>query len=183
MIYLLKKSPILILSFLLIYNSVNAQNKEHYVDKRGFVVKIGDYAEDFYINYADGRKSEKLSDLKGKVVMLQFTASWCGVCRTEMPHIERDIWQKYKNKGMRVIGIDLKETIDKVKIFSKIMKITYPLALDEEGDIFSLFAHKNAGVTRNVLIDKEGKIVFLTRLYKKKEFKELIKTIDLLINQ
>ena len=180
---LIKIISVLTLLFLLIYNSANAQDEEIYVDKRGFVVKIGDYAEDFYINYADDRKSEKLSDLKGKIVMLQFTASWCGVCRTEMPHIEKDIWQKYKNKGMRVIGIDLKETIDKVKNFSKIMKITYPLALDEEGDIFSLYAHKSAGVTRNVLIDKEGKIVFLTRLYKEKEFKELIKKIDLLINE
>jgi len=183
MVLIRKKTSILILMLILLSNMVNAQSQADYVDDRGFVVKIGDFAEDFYINYADSKKSIKLSELKGKVVMLQFTASWCGVCRVEMPHIEKDIWKKYKSKGLVVIGIDLKETLEKVKNFAKIMKITYPLALDENGDIFTLFAHKSAGVTRNVLIDKKGKIVFLTRLYKKKEFKELIKKIDLLINQ
>lgn len=180
----IKKISALILIFFLSYNISFAQEEEeNYVDKRGFTVKIGDFADDFYINYVDDRKPIKLSALQGKVVMLQFTASWCGVCRKEMPHIENEIWNKYKNKGLIVIGIDLKETPEKVKNFSKFMKISYPLALDEKGDIFTLFAHKNAGVTRNVLIDKNGKIVFLTRLYKKQEFKKLIKKIDLLVNK
>jgi len=183
MIQIVKKLQTLILVLLFIGNSVNVQSQENYVDDKGFVVKIGDFAEDFYINYADGRKSKRLSDLKGKVVMLQFTASWCGVCRKEMPHIEGDIWKKYKSKGIVVIGIDLKETLEQVNRFSKTMGITYPLALDENGDIFTLFAHKNAGVTRNVLIDKTGKIVFLTRLYKKQEFKKLINKIDLLLDE
>ncbi len=182
MTILIKKLLILII-LMFIYNTIFTQTNVNYVDERGFIVKIGDFAEDFYIEYADGRKSIKLSKLKGKVVMLQFTASWCGVCRREMPHIEKEIWRTYKNKGLIVIGIDLKETIDEVKSFAKIMKITYPLALDEDGSIFTLFAHKNAGVTRNVLIDKKGKIVFLTRLYKKTEFKKLINKIDFLVNE
>ncbi|MBN1252828.1 MAG: TlpA family protein disulfide reductase [Bacteroidales bacterium] len=179
---ILKKLSILTITFILLNSILKAQTSESNVDQKGFVIRIGDNAEDFYINYADGRKSEKLSDLKGKVVMLQFTASWCGVCRKEMPHIENDIWKKYKDKGLIIIGIDLKETIDKAQNFSKIMKITYPLALDEEGEIFSLYAHPNAGVTRNVLIDKNGKIVFLTRLFEENEFKEMIKKIEILLN-
>lgn len=53
-------------------------------DAAGYIVKVGDEAPDFEMTLTDGSKV-KLSDLKGKVVMLQFTASWCGVCRKEMP--------------------------------------------------------------------------------------------------
>ncbi len=109
--------------------------------------------------------------------MLQFTASWCGVCRKEMPFIESDIWQVYKDKGLVLIGIDRGEPVEKVVDFAKIMKITYPLALDEKSEIFTKFADKAAGVTRNILIDRNGKIVFLTRLYDTAEFEALKKKI------
>jgi peroxiredoxin len=105
--------------------------------------------------------------------MLQFTASWCGVCRKEMPDIEKQIWQVYKNKPFMVIGVDRDEPLEKVIEFAKQTGITYQLALDPGADIFGLFADKKAGVTRNVLIDSDGKIVFLTRLYNHDEFEQL----------
>lgn len=114
--------------------------------------------------------------------MLQFTASWCSVCRKEMPFIERDIWLKHKNnKDFVLLGIDLDEPIEKVKKFKEDIKITYPLALDPGGKIFGLFAAKNAGVTRNVILDKTGKIVYMTRLYKEEEFAEMVNVIETLL--
>ena len=173
---------IILIAYIFSHIFVFAQEETSYADNRGFVVKFGQQAPDFKIVYANGKSSVKLSDLKGELVLLQFTASWCGVCRKEMPHIEKQIWQAYKNKGIHVIGIDRKEPLEKVKEFAGIMKITYPLALDLDDMIYTLYAHPNSGVTRNVLIDKNGKIVFLTRLYEKKEFKELIRKINELIN-
>lgn len=146
-------------------------------DSRGYVVKVGDKAPDFTIQYLDG-STKQLSELRGKTIMLQFTASWCGVCRKEMPHIESDIQQKYKdNPNFVLIGIDLKETQEKTADFARLMKITYPLALDLDGSIFNKYAEKNAGVTRNVIIDKEGNVVFLTRLYDPVEFEAMKKKI------
>lgn len=147
-------------------------------DERGFIVKLGDLAPDFDIIFSDGKPSMKLSALKGKVVLLQFTASWCGVCVKEMPHIEKEIWNKFKNKGLHVFGIDRKENKEKVLKFAKKTKVTYPLLMDEEGEIFELFAAQNAGVTRNILVDKDGKIVFMTRLFVKQEFNQLIQKIE-----
>jgi peroxiredoxin len=150
-------------------------------DKRGFVVKVGDMAPDFTVNYADGRKSVKLSDLRGKVVMLQFTASWCSVCRKEMPHIEKEIWKVFKDKDFALLGVDRGEKQEVVNKFAKKMKVTYPLILDEESEIFQLYADKRSGVTRNVIIDKSGKIVFLTRLFERNEFDAMIDKIKELL--
>ena len=121
----------------------------------------------------------KLSDLRGKVVMLQFTASWCGVCRKEMPFIEKDIWQKLKDiEAIAPYGADRDEPLDKVVSFAKQTGVTYPLGLDPGADIFAKYADRKAGITRNVLIDKAGKIVMLTRLYNTEEFASLCKKID-----
>ena len=143
-------------------------------DSTGYIVKVGEAAPDFTITLTDG-KQVTLSSLRGKVVMLQFTASWCGVCRKEMPFIEKDIWLKHKdNADFALIGIDL----DKVLAFAKSTGVTYPLGLDPGADIFAKYALRESGITRNVLIDKEGKIVKLTRLYNEEEFASLVQTIN-----
>ena len=166
----MKRNLLFILSLILISTYSIGQEKK--VTDEGYIVKVGDTAPDFTIREAGG-KTYKLSDLKGKVVMLQFTASWCSVCRTEMPFIEKEIWLEKKDAGLIVIGIDRDEPVDKVIGFRKDIKVTYPLALDPGADIFGLFAQKEAGVTRNVIIDRNGKIIFLTRLYKEEEFKNM----------
>ncbi len=174
-----------ILSVTLFSVSVMAQLKE--LPKKeipadyGYAVKLGQKLPDFEMTLANGEKI-KSSDLMGKVVMLQFTASWCSVCRKEMPHIESEIWQKHKsNKNFALFGIDMDEPLDKVKKFAEDMKITYPLALDPGAKIFYTFAVQGAGVTRNVIVDKNGKIVYLTRLYKEDEFNEMKEVIELLL--
>lgn len=141
-------------------------------DDRGYIVKVGDVVPDITLEYLDGTRTN-LSALRGKIVLLQFTASWCSVCRKEMPHLEKEIWQANKNKGLVFAGIDLKEPEEIVKQFAKTMNISYPLTLDVAGKKFYRFAAEGAGVTRNILIDKEGKIVYLTRLYDEAEFNGL----------
>ena len=148
-------------------------------EDRGYLVKVGDQApDDFELILQDGSKTS-LKELRGKTVVLQFTASWCSVCRKEMPHLEQ-MWQSYKDKNVVLIGVDRDEPLETVKKFHKDMKITYPLALDPGADIFGRFAHKKSGVTRNVVIDATGKIVYLTRLYDEKEFADMVKVIDTL---
>ena len=147
---------------------LSGKAQEVAADSTGYIVRVGEMAPNF-----------TLSELRGRVVMLQFTASWCGVCRKEMPFIEKDIWLKHKdNSAFALIGIDRDEPLDKVIAFGKSTGITYPLGLDPGADIFAKYALRNAGITRNVLIDKDGRIVMLTRLYNEKEFAALTKKID-----
>ena len=162
---------IVIILFFLSSSLLMGQVYEH-----GYIIRTGDKAPDFLIRETGGDEY-MLSDLRGNVVMLQFTASWCGVCRKEMPYIEREIWQEKKDEGLKVIGIDRDEPMATVKKFKEDTGITYPLALDPGAEIFSLYAEKNAGVTRNVIIDRDGTVIFLTRLFNPDEFNEMKEVI------
>jgi len=167
----------LLLALPLLFVCIQLQAQDDY----GYIVKKGDLAPDFETQSVDGT-SIKLSDLKGKVVMLQFTASWCSVCRKEMPHIEKEIWEKHReNPDFALFGIDLDEPAEKVEAFAKQIPVSYPLLLDPKGSIFYKYAENGAGVTRNVIIDKTGKIVFMTRLFKEDEFAEMKEVIDQLL--
>ncbi len=124
----------------------------------------------------------KLSDLRGKVVLLQFTASWCGVCREEMPHLEKEIWQKHSdNPDFEFIAVDRDEPVEKILKFKEVTGVTYPFVFDPQEKIFDLYALHDAGVTRNVLIDREGRIVLRTRLYNEDAFAQLVAKVDELL--
>lgn len=166
------KKPIFLLICFLFMTCFTAHSQQKTVYADNYIVKVGDQAPDFTIKEASG-SSYRLSSLKGKVIMLQFTASWCSVCRQEMPFIEKEIWQPGKPKGLVVLGIDRDEPEETVIKFRKDIKVSYPLCLDPGAGIFSLFAQKESGVTRNVIIGRNGKIIFLTRLFEKKEFDEM----------
>ena len=145
------------------------------------LVKIGEMAPDFTLTYVDGHQ-QKLSELRGKIIMLQFTASWCSVCKKEMPFIEKEIWQKHKDhKDFVLVGIDFKEGKTEIDKILSGTGITYPILLDPEGSIFEMYAEKGAGVTRNIIIDRDGKIVFLTRLFDRKEFESMKEVIENLL--
>ena len=151
------------------------------VYEHDYLVKVGDVAPDFSLPMTDG-STFTLSEQRGKVVMLQFTASWCGVCRREMPHIESEIWQRHKNNANFVlVGVDREETKDVVDAYTKKVGTTYPMALDTAANAFASYALRQSGITRNVLIDRDGKIVKLTRLYNEAEFSGLVQAIDSLL--
>lgn len=151
---------------------IYSQNKTN----RGYKVHVGEQAPALNFMLLIGEKVTNKS-LLGKTVVLQFTASWCKVCIEEMPHLEKEVWQKFKNDDFILIGIDLKEDLKTTKGFIKKTGVTYPFTLDLDGSIFNSFTLKGAGVTRNIVIDKTGKIVFLTRLYNRKEFEKMIAVI------
>ena len=151
------------------------------VYEHDYLVKVGDLAPDFSLPMTDGT-TFTLSEQRGKVVMLQFTASWCSVCRKEMPHIESEIWQRHKdNANFVLVGIDREETKEVVDAYTQKVGTTYPMALDTAANAFASYALRQSGITRNVLIDRDGKIVKLTRLYNEAEFSGLVQAIDSLL--
>ena len=154
---------------------------EQVVYENEYIVKVGDVAPDFTLPMTDG-STFTLSEQRGKVVMLQFTAGWCGVCRKEMLHIESDIWQPNKdNKDFVLVGIDREETLEDIIPFIQEVGTTYPIAMDTNADVFAQYALRESGITRNVLIDRDGRIVMLTRLFKDDEFAALVEKINAML--
>lgn len=154
------------------------EKRDTVVYENEYIVKVGDVAPDFTLELLDGTKFT-LSEQRGKVVMLQFTAGWCGICRNEMPHIERDIWLRHKeNPEFVLVGIDREEAKEDILPFIEAVGTTYPIAMDTNADVFASYALRNSGITRNILIDRDGKIVMLTRKFKEEEFAALVKKID-----
>ena len=154
---------------------------EPVVYENEYIVKVGDVAPDFTLQMTDGT-TFTLSEQRGKVVMLQFTAGWCGICREEMPHIERDIWLPNKdNKDFVLVGIDREETLEDILPFIEAVGTTYPIAMDTNADVFAKYALRNSGITRNVLIGRDGNIVMLTRKFKNEEFTALVEKINAML--
>ena len=170
------KKTIAFLLFILIYSFVNCQNETN----RGYKIKVGETLPALEMRMRNGEVWTN-ENLENKVVVLQFTGSWCSVCRREMPELEEKVWKEFKNKDFLLIGIDTKESKEKVDLFIEKMGISYPISYDTDGEIFSDFAVEGAGVTRNIVVDKNGKIVFLTRLYEEKEFNSMIQIIKTLL--
>lgn len=160
----------------LIYGFVYCQNETN----RGYKVSVGDPLPALEMNMINGEVWTN-KNLENKVVVIQFTGSWCSVCRREMPELEEKVWQEFKNEDFLLIGVDTKEPKEKVDQFIEKMEVTYPISYDSDGKIFSDFTIEGAGVTRNIVVDKNGKIVFLTRLYEEKEFNSMIQIIKTLL--
>lgn len=169
---------------LVVFIVATSSCNEDVVEKgdRGYHVKVGDKVENIDLRLINDSVIS-LEKMRGKVVVLQFTASWCSVCRKEMPFLEEEVWQKYKNDDFILIGVDYNEPIDKVIAFAEKMNITYPIAIDPGGSTFMKFSYKNSGVTRNVVIDKDGNIAYLTRLFNREEFDSMKEKIKVLISE
>ena len=165
---------IIFLSF--VFMTTQAQNNLN----RGYKVKVGDQAPNIDLKLLDGQFINN-ENIKGKVVVFQFTASWCSVCIKEMPHLQKKVWQRFKSDDFILIGVDLMEDLEVVKAFISKTEVTYPFTIDRDGSFFESFTLPKAGVTRNIVINQSGKISFLTRLFDEKEFAQMIEHIDQLL--
>ena len=168
------------LKFLVLFISLISFSFAQNEVNRGYKVKVGDQLPKISLTMLNGEKWTN-KDFENKVVVIQFTGSWCGVCKREMPQLEKRVWQKFKNEDFLLIGVDIKDTKQKAEAFIKLTAVSYPIAHDPDAITFSQFTLEGAGVTRNIVVNKDGEIVFLTRLFEEKEFEEMIAKIRELI--
>jgi thiol-disulfide isomerase/thioredoxin len=100
-----------------------------------------------------------LTDLTGKVIFLNFWATWCGPCRMEMPSMEA-LYRRFKYEGFEILAVDVRENQKDVSAFLNELGLSFPAALDTKGDIASIYAIDAFPTT--YIIDRNGRII--TRL-------------------
>ena len=99
----------------------------------------------------------RLEDLRGKVVFLNFWASWCPPCRAEAGTLEA-AWQRYKDREVVFLGIDIQDTEQDARAFIKEFGITYMNARDESGKV--AIEYGVWGIPETFFIDREGRITY-----------------------
>lgn len=117
-------------------------------------VNIGQIAPDFTLADLDGNKVS-LDDFRGKVVFINFWASWCPPCRAEMPEIE-SVHQDYKDKGVVTIGVDIQEPEDVVRKYVSEGGFSWTFVLDKTGEVARRY--NITGIPTSFFIDREGVI-------------------------
>ena len=139
------------------------------------LVKLGDVVPNFDIKTIDGNRFN-IEDYRGKTVLLNFFATWCPPCVKELPELEKQIWLEFKDKDFTVLVIGRGHNKKEVKQYRNKKNYSFPMAPDKDKAIYEKFFTKY--IPRNVVINKEGKIIYLEHGYTEEEFGKLIKLIE-----
>jgi thiol-disulfide isomerase/thioredoxin len=113
-------------------------------------------APDFTLPDISGKKL-RLKDLRGKVIFLNFFATWCEPCRLEMPAMER-LSQTYKDKGLVVLAVDMHESAKSVRTFMQELKLSFPAVVDGDGSVGFMYAVRPIPAT--YLVARDGQILW-----------------------
>ena len=122
-------------------------------------------------------KIVNFTDYKGKIVLINFFATWCAPCRRELPLVQEQIWNKHKDQPKFVmLTFGREHQWSEVLKFGKEQNFTFPLLPDPKRKVYGLFASE--GIPRSILVDEEGKIIFLSLGFDESHFKDLKELID-----
>ena len=139
------------------------------------LTKVGQQVPEIAWVTLDGQKFDA-KILSGKVVLINFFATWCGPCMQEMPHLQKEVFQKFKDKNFVMVAIGREHNDAELKDFRKKREFTIPIAADPERKIYGRFATQY--IPRNYVIAADGKIAFQSVGYTEPEFKQMLDVID-----
>ncbi len=135
-------------------------------------------APDFALRSLDG-PNLRLQEQRGRVVLVNFWATWCGPCRIEMPHLAR-LYDKYKGSGFQLLGVNIDEDPRQAQTLATKLGLRFPVLLDSEKKVSKLYDLSTMPST--VLIDRNGRVRYIHRGYRdgyeetyEKQIRELLK--------
>jgi thiol-disulfide isomerase/thioredoxin len=130
-------------------------------------------ASDFSLPGEDG-KTYRLSDFRGKVVVLNFWATWCPPCRFEMPSLER-LWQKVKDQNIVILAINVGEDSDTIFEFGGNYPTTFPIPMDRNGDVIKRYPVK--GLPTTYIVSPDGRVTHRAVGSREWDSKEMISAL------
>jgi len=135
---------------------------------------VGQQAPDYTVATIDGG-TFNLSAQKGRVVLVNWFATWCPPCQEEMPFLQKDVWEKFAAAGLVMVSIAREENVAKVKPFVAERGLTWKFAVDPERLAYARYAE--AYIPRNQVIGRDGTILFQSEGFEKDEFAAMIAVI------
>ena len=143
-------------------------------------VAVGQQAPDFTVEMTDSTHVT-LSDLRGRVVLLNFWATWCPPCREELSHVQQQVIDRFAGEEFVFLPISRGEERAAVEAFRAKTGYAFPMGLDTDETIYKRYATRF--IPRNFLIDRTGRVVKATVGYDDEEFAELLRAADAEIQQ
>jgi peroxiredoxin len=135
-------------------------------------------APDFTLRSSEGGNT-RLAELRGRVVMVNFWATWCGPCKIEMPHLSR-IYEKYRSAGFVLLGINIDEDPRQALALAARLNVRFPVLFDTDKSVSRRYALDSMPGT--VLIDRDGRVRHVHRGYRdgmeqtyERQVRELVK--------
>ena len=172
----MKKIFLLLTFMILALTTVKSQEQEEDSDK----LKTGDAIPAFTI-VSDNGKQLPSSEFNGNVMLITMFATWCPACQLEMAEIEKSLWPRFKDvKGFSLLAIGREHSDEELAEYNKTKGFTFTLYPDKDRKIFDLFAVQF--IPRTYLINKEGKIIYMTMGYNEEEFRQLERMIERALN-
>lgn len=138
------------------------------------LVRAGDAAPDFTVSLFDGG-SVRLSDLRGKTVLVNFWATWCPPCREELTRVQAELIDRFEGRDFVFLPISRGETRETVARFREQTGYRFPMGLDPEQTIYKMYATNF--IPRNFLVGPDGRVIVATTGYEPEEFDALVETI------
>ncbi len=138
-----------------------------------------DSAVDFRLADLNGKKIS-LSDFRGKVVFLNFWATWCAPCRVEMPAMQK-LHSRFKGQNFAMVAVNLQESARKVRDFVERYKLTFTVLLDSHGEVGSRFAVRALPTT--FILDKSGRIMGQALGAREWNSKKMVALFNLLVGE
>ena len=136
-------------------------------------------APDFQLASAGG-KAVSLAQYKGQVVMINFWATWCGPCRSEMPVLEQ-LHKKYKPMGFTMIGVNVEPDSAGAVDWLKATPVSFPILFDTDSKVSKLYAV--SGMPSTVIVDRKGQMRYLHRGYKPGDENQYLDQIRALVRE
>lgn len=143
------------------------------------LINVGDMAPDFTVSMLDGRQI-KLSELRGKVVMVCFWATWCPPCRQEIAHLQEGVLDKFAGRDLVVLPISRGEKREVVEKFITDNGYKFAVGLDPDRAIYDLYASNF--VPRTFIIGKDGRVVYRNAGYDDEIAKQVNAAISKALN-
>lgn len=144
------------------------------------LTQVGEPAPDFTVATLDGG-SFTLAAQRGKVVLINWWATWCPPCVAEMPHLQARVWERFQGRDFAMIAVSREETAEVVRDWAAAHGITFAVGLDPERAAYGKYA--SAFIPRSVVVDRDGTIIFQSQGYEEPEFAAMVELIERLIRR